>query len=109
MADLDLLTETGALLGFLLFAAPAGLDADGLRRDCTLARSGASIEHELGDVISFAKGKPYRCNMRSDDGHMLIRADIHEGMSVVIERRTDGLCQWHVDKLFGRTAIRKVS
>ncbi|MFN0039205.1 MAG: hypothetical protein ACKVP2_06830 [Burkholderiales bacterium] len=104
MAKLDLLTETGALLGFLLFAGPGEFDASMPRRDCTLERFRPSIGHELGDVISFAQGKPYRCNTQAVDGNILIRAHIHEGMSIVIERRPDGSCQWYVEKLFGRSA-----
>lgn len=105
MATIDLLSETGALLGFLLLAGPGGLDMDAHWRDCTFSQSRPAIEHELVEVIAFAQGKPYRCKVRTDKKNgALVRVHIHEGMSVVLEQRDNGTCFWHVEKLFGRSA-----
>ena len=104
MATLDLLTETGTLLGFLLLAGPGGLDTDAQRRDCTFAQATPPVEHELTGVIAFAQGRPYRCNVRPNGDDVSVLVHIHEGMSVVLLQRADGSCQWHVEKLFGRSA-----
>ncbi len=103
---LNLLTETGVLLGVLLLAGPDELEAGARQRDCTFERLFGSefIGHELADVIAFAEGKTYRCNVRAIPGQTSILALIHEGMSVTVALRAGGACQWHVGKLFGRSA-----
>lgn len=104
MVTLRLLTDASALIGLLAFAGPEAIGNSPPLRDCGFTPAPQQVEHELTAVVVFAAGRTYRCKLQAGSGATTILAHIHEGMTVVVRVGADGRCEWHVEKLFGRSA-----